>query len=323
MPQTDTWKPSASDNPTHTFSGAGVTLWKSVNIENDTSFDLYVNNSASAIPSPTSFWRKVPAHGNVTLPLNGNGVSYYLNGTVTAAMVTAGVTIQTVLSETDTGATGNTGTVNVESGTIFIGAGSTVNVQTATGVSLVTTSREDQLASVTIPASGGSTAGPFTLATDATSIILESNSSIPVIVRVLGGTTGAFYWAGTIEALGVWQVPVDPVRDPTIQVFVQHVTATIARTLTISESTGPAYFNATQLYPYSQLASLQYGVKNVNTIDVSGKNFFNAAIASAAAVTLIPATPNTAWALYDFVAIPDAAVAWLSVVVSSVLRLPL
>lgn len=149
MPQYDTWTPNAgSVNPTRTVTGgAGVTNWGGVNIENNSSLDLYVRELPNNVPTTTTFWRKVPPHGNVTVPLGTAGVTYLLSGTTLA-----GDTIQTVLTEEIPDATGNTGTVNVESGTLNITG--PVNVETATGISIATSYRYVAVSNLGTPVAG-------------------------------------------------------------------------------------------------------------------------------------------------------------------------
>lgn len=315
-------------------SGGGVTQWNSVNIENDTGFDLYVNNLPGSIPTASTFWRKVPPHGNVTLPLHTNGVTYLLAGTTVAGNV-----VQTILSEQEATGSGNTGTVNIDNATVTIAPGatvnvgnsptvqvagpvdvsaSTVNVQTSAGVSVGTKDIIGSVGSGTVPASGAATLGPFTVPADAQSLLFEWPGATPLSLKVIGVTTGVRYYVGIIDGISYVEVPFDRFRDTQINVTVQQVVAAIAGTLTISASTGKAGLSIPLITPYSDLAARTYGVKNLYTVDVSGKNGFNAAIAGAGPVVLIPATANTAWGLYDFYAAPDAAVAGCILVVGGI-----
>jgi hypothetical protein len=321
----DVWVPVAG-SLTRRVAGAGVTSWASAVVENATSQTLYVaQGDLPPAGAVDAYWIVAPG-ALVTVPLGAAAVSYRL-----AAVPTVGGHVQTILTEEPASPGGSTGQVNIASGTVTLTgptdvnianvptvdvsgpvaiSSGTVNVQTGAGVSIGVAPVETWIQTMTVPAVAAGSYPNVPIPNGTASLIFDWAGANPLKLTVVGAWSGARYIVQVLDGFSVVRCPFDWQVDDHVNITAQNfVAAGVPSDLQLTASTAPVSLASVDLYPYSDLAARQYGVKNIYTMDVSGKRLFTAAIAAAGAVNLIPAAAGTAWGGYTFMAIPDAAVA--------------
>ena len=307
---TDLWSPSVAAGQTRTVQGAGVTLWASVTIENDTSVQLLVSNSTTPPSDQNSAWRVVLPGAIVQLPLGTPGVAYRL-----AAAPAAGGAVQTVLDTSYQPAGGNTGTVNVASGTLTVTG--PVNVQTATGVNLSTFSGFATASTVSI--NSGTTTQSITLVANVQKLMLLYGQAVPggaspVTVTITGDQTGTRYYRGSLSKQDTLSIDIAGSTPGALSLETSFTITIVAAVgggdIVVVQSFAAPALSANDLYPTATRDAGISLAKNLFVHEAHAKQAAFNSIASATPVTLI-AAPGTGFAiqLHRTVAALTAAVA--------------